>query len=344
MNTLALGDPEAITRLRQPAHLDSQAAQFVQMALQRRVHNASPAVISNRNSQGYTRVRQELTTSYIVQVYEPDDPPPEAWPPGPGETVWFFAGDAFFGRVASMLAQPDRAEAVRKAVLRITQGHPLVVNLEGVIVTPLPDANRVKNVLVMEKDLTLGWLKALNVKLAGLANNHALDGGEAGLAQTVSALATSGITPVRDGEVIDVGPFRLVALTDLSNASTPHTGRITRETIARLPRPDHDARPLFALLHWGTEFRREATPRQIELTDWLRDSPVTAIFGAHPHVDSGGPESWRAGDGLICRSLGNFLFDQSNGSGALAEIRFFEDKTFAIRWVPVGNLLKRGYY
>ena len=67
---------------------------------------------------------------------------------------------------------------------------------------------------------------------------------------------------------------------------------------------------------------------------------MTAIFGAHPHVDSGGPESWRAGDGLICRSLGNFLFDQSNGSGALAEIRFFEDKTFAIRWVPVGNLLK----
>ena len=44
--------------------------------------------------------------------------------------------------------------------------------------------------------------------------------------------------------------------------------------------------------------------------DWLRNSPVTAIFGAHPHVDSGGPELWRGGDGLICRSLGNFLFDQ----------------------------------
>ncbi len=341
MNTLALGDPEAITRLRQPVHLDSQAAQFVQMALQRRVHNASPAVIANRNSQAYTRLRQEQTTSYIVQVYEPDDPRPAAWPPGPGETIWFFAGDAFFGRgVALMLAQPSRAEAVREEVLRITRGHPMAVNLEGVIVKSLPVANRVKKALVMERDLTLGWLKALNVKLAGLANNHALDGGEAGLAQTVSALATAGITPVRDGEVIDVGPFRLVALTDLSNASTPHTGRITRETIARLQQPDHDARSLFALLHWGTEFRREATPRQIELMDWLRDSPVTAIFGAHPHVGSGGPESWRAGDGLICRSLGNFLFDQSNGSGALAEVRFFEDQTFAVRWIPIGNLLK----
>ena len=117
MNALALNDPEAVTRLRQPAHLDSKAAQFVQMALQRRVHNASPVVIANRNSQAHTRFRQERTTSYIVQVYEPDDPPPAAWPPGPGEEVWFFAGDAIFGRgVASMLAQPSRAEAVRQAV------------------------------------------------------------------------------------------------------------------------------------------------------------------------------------------------------------------------------------
>ena len=44
------------------------------MALQRRVHNASPIVIVNRNSQAYTRFRQEQTTSYIVQVYEPERP------------------------------------------------------------------------------------------------------------------------------------------------------------------------------------------------------------------------------------------------------------------------------
>ena len=115
MNVLALGDPEAITRLRQPGHLDSKAAQFVQMALQRRVHNASPVVIANRNSQAYTRFRQEQTTSYIVQVYEPDDPPPAAGRPDPAERVWFIAGDAFFGRgVASLLAQPGRAEAVAR--------------------------------------------------------------------------------------------------------------------------------------------------------------------------------------------------------------------------------------
>jgi poly-gamma-glutamate synthesis protein (capsule biosynthesis protein) len=107
-----------------------------------------------------------------------------------------------------------------------------------------------------------------------------------------------------------------------------------------LPQADHSGRPIFAFLHWGAEFRREATPRQIELIDWLADSPVTAIFGAHAHVDSRGPNLWRGGDGIICRSLGNFLFDQLNGSGALAEVRFFEDKTFAVRWISVGNLLR----
>ncbi|MGA7905497.1 MAG: AmmeMemoRadiSam system protein B [Terrimicrobiaceae bacterium] len=341
LNALALGDPEAVLRLRQPGHLDSKAAQFVQMALQRRVHRASPVVIANRNSQAYTRMRLEQTTSYIVQVYEPDNPPAAAWPPGPGEMVWFFAGDTFFGRgVASLLSRPDRAEAVRETILRITQGHPLAVNLEGVIADSLPDAKRPRRALVMEREFTLNWLKALNVRVAGLANNHALDGGETGLAQTASALANAGITPMREGEVIDAGPFRATALTDLCNASTPHTGRIRNETIARLPQPDHSGRPIFAFLHWGAEFRREATPRQIELIDWLADSPVTAIFGAHAHVDSRGPNLWRGGDGIICRSLGNFLFDQLNGSGALAEVRFFEDKTFAVRWISVGNLLR----
>ena len=340
MNALALGDAEAILHLRQPDHLDSKAAQFVHMALQRRVHNASPIVISNRNSQAYTRFRLEQTTSYIVQVYEPDDPPPAAWPAGPRESVWFFAGDAFFGRgVASTLAQPSRAEAVRKEVMRITGGYPLAVNLEGVIVDSVPDPNRVKRALIMEKEFTLGWLKALNVKLAGLANNHALDGGEAGLERTVGALAEAKIASVRDEEVFDAGPFRVVAMTDLSNASAPHVGRITREKIVRLPGADWDARPLFALLHWGSEFRRDATPRQIEIMDLFEESPVTAIFGAHPHVDSGGPDVWRGGHGLTCRSLGNFLFDQSNGSGALAEVRFFEDKTFAVRWIALGNIL-----
>jgi poly-gamma-glutamate synthesis protein (capsule biosynthesis protein) len=341
MNALALGDSEAITRLSQPAHLDSKAAQFIQMVLQRRIHHASPAVIAERNSQAYTEFRQERTTSYIVQVYEPDEPPPPAWPLYPGEAVWFFAGDTFFGRrVARILAQPSRAEALRKEVLRITQGNPLAVNLEGVMVPSLPDPGRAKRVLAMEEAFTLDWLKSLNVKLAGLANNHALDGGEAGLERTASALAAAGITPVRDGEVIDAGPFRAVALTDLSNNSTPHTGRITRETITGLPQAEADAHPFFVLLHWGTEFRRETTPRQIELMDWLRNSPLNAVFGAHSHVDSGRPETWRGGDSLVCRSLGNFLFDQQNGSGALAEVRFFEDETFAVRWIPIKNLLQ----
>src|SRR6476659_3783798 len=99
-----------------------------------------------------------------------------------------------------MLAEPNRAEAVREEILRITLGHPMAVNLEGVIVTSLTDPNRVKKALVMERHFTLGWLKALNVN-AGLANNHALDGGEVGLARTADTLTAAGITPVRDGEV-----------------------------------------------------------------------------------------------------------------------------------------------
>jgi poly-gamma-glutamate synthesis protein (capsule biosynthesis protein) len=283
---------------------------------------------------------QAQTTSYIVQIYEPEAPAPPAWPAAPADALWFFAGDTFLGRgVATMLAHPARAEAMRSALLHLTQGHPLAINLEGVLVKHMPDPARLPHALLMDESFTLEWLKALHVKLAGLANNHALDGGAAGLEETAQALAAAGIIPVRAGEVVDAGRFRAVALTDFSNTAAPFTERITRRAIAHLPPPAYDARPFFALLHWGAEFRTESTPRQTQLLEWLGPSSVDAIFGAHPHVDSRRPEPWRGGDGLVCRSLGNFLFDQRTGSGALAEVRFFEQQTFAVRWIPLGTAL-----
>jgi AmmeMemoRadiSam system protein B len=341
LNVLALADPEMVMTLRQPGYLDSKAGQFVQMFLQKRIHHARPAVIANRNSQAYVPFRQEQTTSYIVQIFEPDDPPPPAWPVAAGDVTWFFAGDTFFGRrVGPKLSQPNRMNSVRDAILRITQGNPLALNLEGVLVPTVPEVNGARPLqLLMEEEFTLTWLKALNVRLASLANNHSADDGEEGLTRTANALTAAGIIVAREGEVIDAGPFRAIALSDLSNTTSPHNGRITRELVSRFSSANDAGRLLFALLHWGAEFQPEATPRQLEVLDWLGQSPVSAVFGAHPHVASPGPELWRNGHGLVSLSLGNFLFDQENGSGALAEVRFFENGTFATRWIPLGNLL-----
>ena len=341
LNVLALADPEMLMTLRQPGYLDSKAGQFVQMFLQKRIHHARPAVIANRNSQAYVPFRQEQTTSYIVQIFEPDDPPPPAWPVAAGDVTWFFAGDTFFGRrVGPKLSQPKRINEVRDAILRITQGNPLALNLEGVLVPTVPEVNSAQPLqLLMEEKFTLTWLKALNVRLASLANNHSADDGEEGLTRTANALTAAGIIAAREGEVIDAGPFRAIALSDLSNTTSPHNGRITRELISQFSSANDAKRLLFAFLHWGAEFQCEATPRQLEVLDWLGQSPVSAVFGAHPHVASPGPELWRNGHGLVNLSLGNFLFDQENGSGALAEVRFFENGTFATRWIPLGNLL-----
>ena len=177
LNVLALAVPEMVMTLRQPGNLDSKAGQFVQMFLQKRIHHARPAVIANRNSQVYVPFRQEQTTSYIVQIFEPDDPPPPAWPVEVGEATWFFAGDTFFGRrVASKLSQPNLVSAVQDVILDVTQGNPLAVNLEGVLMPKAPEENRAQPLqLLMEEEFTLTWLKALNVRLASLANNHSGD-------------------------------------------------------------------------------------------------------------------------------------------------------------------------
>lgn len=350
LDVLAMGDAEGIVGLDQPANLDSKACQYVNMVLQKRIHGAVPVVVENRNSGYYVKSFNGVTTSYIVQVYEAGDRPAAAWD---GGDSWYFGGDVFFGRyVARVLANEGRAKPILDELLRITKGRPMAVNLEGVIVPDLPE--KLKQMpLLMEEKLTLEWLSALNVKVAGLANNHAMDSGEEGLRRTAEILTGKGIHPLLDGEVFDAGKFRITALTDLCNTSLPRTGRLGRDMISKLIGNLETQGPVFAMIHSGIEFHSERTPRQAELYAWLAEpsvaeipgqirwsrSPVRLILGAHPHVASGSPTM--TGDVLAVDSLGNFIFDQPKGSGALVEVLFFEHGTRFTRWIPIGNPITR---
>jgi poly-gamma-glutamate synthesis protein (capsule biosynthesis protein) len=341
LNTIATGDPEMVCRLEQPANLDSKAAQYVQMRIQKDVNGASPEVIAQRNSQGYTSFAQASTTSYIVQVYErpipsgKDDalPRTSAWPTYPGDRVFFFAGDTFFGRhVALKLGRPEEADKFRGAVLRVTSGAPLVVNLEGVLLAEVP--SQLRNwALGMNANFAVGWLRSLNVEAVIIANNHALDFGQSALVNMKNLLCKAGIVAIADGEVADLGAFRLVALTDLSNESDPRTNRLTDETIKAIGHRNASL-PLFAFMHWGSEFHPQPTEREEALTNMLRAISVGLIVGSHPHTVGPGIEALSLGNMARAFSLGNFLFDQPNppASGALLEVRFFPGGNYALRW------------
>ena len=330
LRALSSGDPALIAALRQPANLDSRAAQYLQLKLQKEIFHARPNIAANRNSQHYSATPLSKTTSYIVQLYSPE-PIPLA-----GHQRYFFAGDTFFGRYMLSRLQ-DSAYRLRLIddVRRITGGAKLIVNLEGVVLPRCPARPRWPQ-LAMPAGTTVSMLKALNVIAVSLANNHSHDFGPVAYRNMKRQLVRAGITPLDSGQVTEFGNFCLATATDIDNQGSPRTNRLQEAAMAAW-KPDESRRPLFAFLHFGEEYRPEPSPRQRALASQVEAHGVELVIGSHPHVAGEldcGLESCRAW------SLGNFIFDQHDPrvSGSVLEITFFEENTYFLQLHPIGNL------
>jgi poly-gamma-glutamate synthesis protein (capsule biosynthesis protein) len=337
LNLIAEGDLDRISRLNQPDHLDSIASMYVQMRLQREVHGASPVVLASENQQEHTRARLAETTSYKLIAFgrfgatgSPHEPEAE---------VYYLAGDAHFGRAMTQaLTDADAAERVAQAVLARTGGRPMIVNLEGVILPNVPES-LAHMTIAMPQELAIPWLKRLNVAAVGLANNHALDLGEAGLDETLAALDKAGIAHFAQGERLDIGRLSIVGLSDLDSNGPPYTGLVTPQLLDRLIVEDA-TRPVIAFTHWGREYVTQPSARETELAEEMRLRGATVIAGAHPHVADGRLATLGGGETIMAYSLGNFLFDQTatNASGKLLELRAFKQGTVYARLIDLPNL------
>jgi len=192
LRMLATGDPARVAQLGQPDHLDSKAAQWIQLTLQREVFKvAAPVVADNRNAIRYGgRPNEPRTTSYITQFYSPDFIPASLLP---GD-AWFFGGDTQFGRhLAELFADPERTAHLRAKILDVTHSRPLIVNLEGVMLDNEPATYQNPMRIGMKSATALAELKHLGVTAVSVANNHALDYGAAARATMIRKLIENGI-------------------------------------------------------------------------------------------------------------------------------------------------------
>lgn len=341
LNVLASGSLDQLAALRQPDHADSVGALYIQTKLQKRLFAAAPLVIANENQQQYASGIVPKTTSYMVILFGKFGPDFEN--PATGrENFTYFAGDTMFGRAMTRLLLDEAAsERIESEILSRTRGRPLVVNLEGVL---LPDVPQQLDhmTLGMPADLAIGWLKRLNVAGISLANNHAFDLGEAGYAETRAALSEAGIPAAGQGEMLTLPSLDVAALSDLGQNGPRAEAQVTPALLDRLA--GSGDRPLVTFIHWGREYVAEPGMREKELADLLRLRAVSLVVGAHPHVASGAPMAHGGGDMLEIYSLGNFLFDQPAGraSGALLEVRTFEQGTFFARTMPLPNFFDLG--
>ena len=338
LNVLASGSLDAIAGLRQPDHMDSVGATYVQMALQARVNGAHPVVLVSENSQQFAESFVAETTSYLVLAFSPAMPK-AGLPPFSGGRKYYLAGDTFFGRTMSAaLLDEAGAERVEAAVRAATGGGEIIANLEGVLLPNVP-AGIEHMVLAMPGAQAIDWFRRLNITAVSLANNHAMDIGASGLAETRAALETAGISWFAQGEALELPGLTIVGLTDLETNAERQTNLLEPRLLDRLLREKADV-PVVAFVHWGREFFTRPSDREIMLAEEMRRRGVAAIVGAHPHRSSSGIAALAGGDAAMLYSLGNFLFDQGGdkASGALAEITVFEQGTLFLRQVPLPNL------
>lgn len=357
LNILAGDDLDALEQLHQPAHLDSKAAQYIHMELQRLAHNATLMVMANANSCEFAPPQKSIpqeTTSYIVQIYSPQLLPSINLDTlGAPKARYFFAGDFFTGRyVTKHLLDPAKKQKFINQIQSLTQGAPLILNFEGVLALQCPPtdlktlaANQTlppeKWQLCMPEALTIELLKALNVVAVGLANNHSHDHGPQGYVRTKKILQDQGIKVVQSGKITSFADFELTAWTDVDNSQAQKIKLLTPEALLIKDQTNSD-QPLWALMHWGQEGWPKPVLREKFLFEELQEQGISLIVGHHSH---------RAGElqgntqGLVAWSLGNFLFDQPGpqADGALLEVSIFPQGTFWARQIYLSNLYEQNF-
>jgi hypothetical protein len=196
-------------------------------------------------------------------------------------------------------------------------------------------------------------LRDAGFDILGLANNHALDYGTAGLAETVPRLGEAGIATVGAGPDAQAASQPLIREVDglrlafLAFNAVPDPEDRSQETgwtqatwdggwaTAAITAARAEADAVVVSIHWGYEYELRADPRQREAAQEMLDAGADLVIGHHPHVVQG----TEAHEGqFVAYSLGNLVFDQQWGETrqGLALRAFFDERGLrAVQALPV---------
>jgi poly-gamma-glutamate synthesis protein (capsule biosynthesis protein) len=190
-----------------------------------------------------------------------------------------------------------------------------LANLESPLAPNPPETGSAYNLCASSGNASL--LGSWGFDLLSLANNHALDCSQDGIAVTVSALDAAGIqsiAPGTDAVYREVNGVQLAFLA-FDDITSPLDETAAEAAIRSACR---DGALVIVSVHWGMEYQGSPSDRQESLAMAFARAGAALIWGHHPHVlqrvewiENGGQKS------LVLFSLGNALFDQ----GGLADTR-----------------------
>jgi hypothetical protein len=179
---------------------------------------------------------------------------------------------------------------------------------------------------------TAGSLEAVGFDLLGLANNHTLDLGSAGLQTTTQRLEQAGIAWVGAGESANkagqarfwqAGPLKLAFLAVNIVPTPEHTapgpgwrpagwGEVFLNDLAAARQ---QADLVIVMAHWGYEYQPQVDPAQRRIAQRLLDGGADLVAGSHSHTVQEIQVVFQTalpGPQIVAYSLGNFIFDQGS--------------------------------
>jgi poly-gamma-glutamate capsule biosynthesis protein CapA/YwtB (metallophosphatase superfamily) len=262
-----------------------------------------------------------------------------------------FAGDVnFAGRTRRLLADPATAFGPITGVLRAADF--TAVNLETAVTsggTPQP-----KTYHFRAPAAAFTALRDAGIDLVTMANNHVLDYGQAGLADTLAAaraarfpvvgIGTSAaaawapyLTTIMGTRIAVIGVSQVAELASSWVATPARPGEANAidpgRTLAAVRSARRQAGVVIVFMHWGTEGQACPDPAQLSLARQLAAAGASIIVGAHAHMLQG--SGW-LGRTFVAYGLGNFLWwehSYSTATGVL-ELTLHPHAPLTARFIP----------
>ena len=271
--------------------------------------------------------------------------------PAAGSITLAFAGDVnFAGRTARLLRDPATAFGPIAAVLRSADFAAL--NLETAVTSrgsPQPKTYHFRTV-----PAAFTALRDAGVGLVTMANNHVLDYGPAGLADTLAAARAARfpyvgigvdaaaawapyLTTINGVRIAVVGVSQVAELAASWVATPSRAGEANAIDLGRTLAAVRAARRLASIvivfMHWGTEGQACPDQAQLSLAPELAAAGASIIIGAHAHMLQG--SGW-LGHTFVAYGMGNFLWwerSYSTSTGVL-ELTLHRHAALTARFIP----------
>jgi poly-gamma-glutamate capsule biosynthesis protein CapA/YwtB (metallophosphatase superfamily) len=263
----------------------------------------------------------------------PDDP-------GAGATVTLaFAGDASFEGLGGRL-RSDPGSLLADIAPALGDADLSVVNLEAALGTGGTPVD--KTFVFQTPPAALDALRSAGVDAVSMANNHGMDHGPDGLAESLEIGRRTGFPLLGVGADEDAAYAPLVreirgqrvgviAANDVFDNSLrsqwtagpgkPGIASAEEDREDRLARAVREARgrvdTLVVFLHYGTEKETCPNARQRDLARLLTDAGADVVVGGHAHRVQG---AGFLGDRLVAYGLGNFVFKANSADGAASGV------------------------